>query len=157
MLSSMGKHLHTLYTRFPPSSPCSCQICTYFCSRPGWWLVQEARLAIEHGLANRMMLEFSPDISYAVLSPAFKGNEGYFSLQAYAGNNCTFLIKGKCEIFKQDFQPIECRFCHHGRMGEGPECHTAIAHDWNSSKGKRLVRQWLEMQNLHLPFSIQLP
>ncbi len=43
--------------------------------RPGWWTVQEANEALHAGLGKRMMLEMSPDLSFGVLSPAFKGCE----------------------------------------------------------------------------------
>ena len=140
--------LHSLY---PPSPPCSCEVCTYFCTRPGWWLVDEARMAMEAGYGDRMMLELSQDFSVGVLSPAFKGNEGYFSLQAYASNGCTFFLDGLCDLFGKTFQPIECRFCHHDRLGGGQKCHRDIAIDWNSGKGRRLVRRWLQLQHLGLP------
>ncbi|MDD3998091.1 MAG: hypothetical protein PHH86_10325, partial [Sphaerochaetaceae bacterium] len=66
--------MHHLYKRFPPSPSCSCSICAYYCQRPGWPLVEEARLAIELGMAGRLMLEFAPDFSFGILAPAFKGN-----------------------------------------------------------------------------------
>ncbi len=149
-MRKMSPHtnLHSLY---PPSPPCSCKVCTYFCTRPGWWLVDEARMAMDAGYAGRMMLELSQNHSVGVLSPAFKGNEGYFSLQVYSSNGCTFFTHGLCEIFGQTFQPIECRFCHHDRLGYGMKCHQEIARDWNSGKGRRLVRRWLQLQNLQPP------
>ncbi len=134
---------HILYRRFPPSEPCSCDVCRYFCHRPGWPLVSEARSAIESGLAGRLMLEFSPDRSFAVLAPAFRGNEAFFALAEYSVNICTFYSDGKCRIFGKPYQPIECRFCHHSRLGSGMACHEETGRDWNTAKGKRLVRQWL--------------
>jgi hypothetical protein len=144
------KHIDRyIYTQFPASSPCTCKICISFCKRPGWWLVSEARDAIVHGYANRMMLELSPNHSFGVLSPAFKGNEGYLALLEYSDNYCTFLENDRCTIFGKTFQPIECRFCHHDRIGLGKKCHYAIEKDWNSSKGKRLVNDWLFLRNLN--------
>ena len=61
-----------LAKRFPPSKPCSCDICLGYCQRPGWWTVEEAAKAIEAGYADRMMLEMSPELTFGVLSPAFK-------------------------------------------------------------------------------------
>lgn len=135
---------HPLRRKFPPSSPCNCSICKSYCLRPGWWLVAEAKLAIENGLADRMMLEISPDKSFGVLSPAFKGNEGLISLQIFSKNYCTFFSNGLCEIFGKDYQPLECRFVHHNRKGEGTICHSAIEKDWNSMAGKKLVQLWVE-------------
>ncbi len=138
---------HPLRTKFPPSEPCSCIICKGFCVRPGWWLVAEAQLAIQNGLANRMMLEISPDKSFGVLSPAFKGNEGLIAMQVFSNNYCTFYYDGLCELFGKDYQPLECRFVHHRRKGQGTVCHTAIEKDWNSMAGKKLVQEWIETTN----------
>jgi hypothetical protein len=95
-----------------------------------------------------MMLEWAPDFSFAVLAPAFQGNEGYFALEEYAGNTCTFFHNGLCDLFLTKFRPLECRFCHHTRLGLGRECHWAIERDWRTSKGRRLVTQWLHLQSL---------
>ena len=149
--STMGNHDHVLYAKYPPSPPCSCRTCSYFCARPGWWLVHEARLAMENGHAKDMMIEFSPDASFGVLTPAFKGNGGYFALEAYAHNGCTFLDEGRCSIHRLPYQPMECRFCHHTRLGRGLQCHADIAKDWNTSKGRRLVMHWLGMMELEVP------
>ena len=147
----MVKVKHPFYKLFPPSEPCTCDICQFFCMRPGWWLVEEAHEAIKNEYANRMMLEFSTDLSFAVLSPAFKGNEAYFALQYFSKTGCTFFSENRCTIFLSKYQPIECRFCHHDRLGLGPQCHLKIAQDWNSSKGKRLVKHWLRICNLQPP------
>ena len=112
-LNKLKKNL-TLKQKYPTSPPCSCDICVNYCKRPGWWTVSEATKAIEAGYANRMMLELSPDKTFGVLSPAFKGNEGTYALQMYSDKNCTFLNdKNLCELFGTDFEPLECRFCHH--------------------------------------------
>lgn len=138
---------HPLRKKFPPSTPCSCSICRNYCIRPGWWLVEEARLAIENGLGNRMMLEISPDRSFGVLAPAFKGNEGLVAMQIYSKNYCTFLVNGLCELFGKDFQPLECRFVHHSRKGQGIMCHSALEKHWNTMAGKKLVNEWIELTN----------
>ncbi|MDT3358486.1 MAG: hypothetical protein LIR47_03985 [Spirochaetota bacterium] len=142
---------HPLYAKFPPSPHCSCSICLSYCARPGWPLVEEARSAVEAGMAGRLMLEFSPDFSYGILAPAFRGNEGYFALSLYARQGCTFLQDGKCTICCEPFRPLECRFCHHARTGQGLACHQAIARQWNTSKGKRVVHRWLVEQGLEYP------
>lgn len=148
----MDKLSNHLYTAFPPSSPCSCSICRDYCYRPGWWTVQEARLAMEAGFADRMMMEISPDFSFGVLSPAFKGNEGFFALQNFSGAGCTFFVEQKCLLFGKPYQPLECRFCHHERAGYGEKCHHAIEQDWNTSKARRLIQMWLRINGLRLPF-----
>lgn len=145
-----------LRERFPPSAPCSCAVCSGFCARPGWWTVAEARAALEAGLARRMMLELSPDRTFGVLSPAFRGNGGFFALQEYARGGCTFHGTGGCELFGADFRPLECRFCRHDREGEGRRCHEAIERDWRTAKGRRLVRQWAVLVGIELPRAFSL-
>lgn len=127
---------------FPPSEPCSCATCKGYCLRPGWWTVAEARTAMGNGFAYRMMLEISPEFNLGVLSPAFKGNEGNYAFQLLAGNGCTFLKNGLCELYGTGFQPLECRFCHHSRTGSGKDCHAALENDWRSEEGKQLIRTW---------------
>jgi hypothetical protein len=131
-----------LRTKFPPSKPCSCKTCLSYCKRPGWWTIKEAATAINAGFAERMMLELSPKHDFAVLAPAFKGNEGNYALRVFAGNGCTFLKVNLCELPGLDFQPLECRFCHHKRKGLGIQCHDLILQQWNSAEGKRLIVKW---------------
>jgi hypothetical protein len=110
--------------------------------RPGWWTVDEAAAAIEAGLADRMMLEMAPDKIFGVLSPAFKGNEVDYARQANASHGCTFFVNGQCEIHDTGLEPLECRFCHHDRMGQGIKCHNDIERDWDSAEGRKLVVRW---------------
>lgn len=137
-----------LEEKYPPSKPCDCPICKSFCKRPGWWTVEEARRVIRAGYAKRMMLEMSPDLSYGVLSPAFKGCEGFYAIQKFAKSGCNFLKEGLCELYHSPFMPLECRFCHHMSGGMGEACHNDIGDDWNSKEGQCLVRRWLFINNL---------
>ncbi len=140
------KHSHsqTLNEKYPPSEPCDCTVCSAYCARPGWWSVAEAAAAIQAGYAARMMLELAPDHSYGVLSPAFRGCEGGFALQDFAGKGCNFLDEGRCELHGTPFQPLECRFCHHDRPGQGPRCHTDLEKDWMTRAGQALVNLWIQ-------------
>ena len=133
----------SLEERFPPSEPCSCDFCTRCCKRPGWWTVAQAERAFQAGYAGRMMLEVAPDFRFGVLSPAFRGCEGNFALKEYAQAGCTFLKKGLCALHATGFEPIECLFCHHDRVGQGPVCHRALEKDWDSVAGRRLVNNWI--------------
>jgi hypothetical protein len=128
--------------RFPPSKPCSCDICRSYCNRPGWWTVQEAISAIDAGFAGRMMLEMSPELTFGVLSPAFKGNEGNIAAQLFAHKGCTFFKDNLCELFETGLQPLECRYCHHTRRGLGQKCHLALEKDWYSKEGQKLIISW---------------
>jgi len=138
----------SLVERFPPSGKCQCEICVSFCNRPGWWSVDQARLAVKAGYSSRMMLEVSPELTFGVLSPAFKGCEGLFSLQCYSKNKCTFFIKDLCELHTSGLVPLECQFCHHSRPGLGPHCHHALENDWKTKAGQSLVEQWTKMFHL---------
>jgi len=135
-------HLFNLVSKYPPSEPCSCKVCLGYCIRPGWWTVSESARAIDAGYADRMMFEMSPERSFGVLSPAFKGCEGGFALEFYADKNCTFLHEGLCELHGTTFQPLECRFCHHSRTGQGQKCHADIEKDWHTPAGYALVKKW---------------
>ncbi|MDD3859908.1 MAG: hypothetical protein PHW83_06900 [Bacteroidales bacterium] len=131
-----------LVDKYPPSKSCSCEICIGYCNRPGWWTVEEARIALDKGLGSRMMLEIAPNFSFGVLSPAFKGNEGNIALQIFSRNGCTFLQNNLCELHNTGLQPLECRFCHHDRKGEGIKCHLDIEKEWHSEIGQKLVKTW---------------
>jgi hypothetical protein len=89
-----------------------------------------------------MMLEMVPGERVAVLSPAFRGNEGDFAWQEYAPNGCGFLTDNFCELHGSGHQPLECRFCHHERPGQGNLCHAAIEKDWTTPAGQALVVEW---------------
>jgi hypothetical protein len=138
----------SLLEKYPPSPPCSCTICLSYCSRPGWWTVAEAEQAIAAGFGPRMMLEMSPDCTYGVLSPAFRGCEGDFAREIFSDNGCTYLQQNLCELHGPGYQPLECRYCHHERIGSGPQCHADIAKDWNSSAGRSLVVRWCKLTGL---------
>ena len=137
-----------IHDRFPPSEPCACKTCLAFCARPGWWAVDEALQALDGGLGSRMMLEVAPDRSFGVLSPAFRGCEGMIATNNYALNGCTFLENSQCDLHGSGFQPLECRFCHHTRQGQGVICHEALEQDWARPLGRQLVRRWCKLTGL---------
>ncbi len=151
-----AQQILTLSQSFPPSPPCSCDVCKSYCKRPGWWTVEEAAMAIDAGYAMRMMLEVPRDFSFGVLSPAFFGCEGSFALQEHAKNGCCFLKGGLCQLHGTGFQPLECRFCHHDRRGKGLLCHDSIEKDWHTPTGQRLVLRWAAMTNLWQRHGIKL-
>lgn len=136
--------------RYPPSDPCSCHICKTYCRRPGWWTLEEAYMAMEAGLGNRMMLEMSPELKFGILSPAFHGCEGNFALQEFSNNGCNFLRMNRCELHGTPYQPLECRFCHHDRIGLGSRCHRDLEFEWDSPQGKMLIDLW--MKKVQFPF-----
>ncbi len=147
------KQKRSLSERYRPSQPCSCGTCVAYCMRPGWWTVGEAEAAFAAGLANRMMLEMAPDLSFGVLAPAFKGCEGRFSQQDGWGRGCTFLQQGLCELFGSGYSPLECLFCHHDRAGQGALCHAALERDWRLC-GQSLVKKWVGFMGLWEPYAL---
>jgi hypothetical protein len=144
----MKQSAQTISEKYPPSPPCACEVCKSYCVRPGWWTVKEAARAIDAGYAGRMMLEMAPDLSFGVLSPAFGGCEAGFAVNEFAKNGCNFLKKGLCELFGTGNQPLECRYCHHDRGGQGELCHLDIEKDWNTPVGQAVVAQWGKMTGL---------
>ena len=112
-------------------------------------MVGEASRAIEAGYANRMILEVAPEMTFGVLSPAFKGCEGFYATNEFARNKCTFLKDDLCELFGTGLQPLECRFCHHDRPGQGPKCHADLERDWKTPAGRPLVERWIKLVGLN--------
>ena len=98
-----------------------------------------------------MMLEIAPEMTFGVLSPAFKGCERSIATIQFSRNCCTFLKNSLCELFGTGHQPLECRFCHHDRKGLGSECHAKLEKDWNSIAGQALVNQWIKLVRLRYP------
>lgn len=150
------RHNQSLKEKYPPSEPCSCEICRAFCIRPGWWTVEEASKAIEAGYGNRMMLEVSPEFTFGVLSPAFKGCEMNFALEEFSRFGCNFLLGGLCELHDTGFEPLECLFCHHARKGLGTKCHADIEKDWKTPEGQALVAKWATMYGIWTKYGINV-
>ena len=148
MTKRKAQNKKTLSEQFPPSEPCACDICLGYCARPGWWTVEEAARALEAGYGNRMMLEVAPELTFGVLSPAFKGCEKSIATDQFAKNKCTFLKNDRCELYGTGHQPLECRFCHHERRGLGPKCHAALEKDWKTLAGQALVERWIKQVSL---------
>ena len=144
MAKRKAKHGKTLLEKYPPSEPCTCEICLSYCTRPGWWTVKEAAHALDAGYGYRMMLEVAPEFTFGVLSPAFRGCERSFATNQHAKNGCNFLKNDRCELYGTGFQPLECRFCYHDRPGLGLKCHADLEKDWKTPAGQALVQTWIE-------------
>jgi hypothetical protein len=151
MTKRKAKNKRTLIEKYPPSEPCACEICVGYCARPGWWTVAESARALEAGYANRMMLEVAPELTFGVLSPAFKGCERSIAINEFAQMGCTFLKNNLCELFGSGHQPLECRFCHHERRGLGLKCHADLERDWKTRAGQALVEKWIRQVRLNYP------
>ncbi|MCO1604469.1 hypothetical protein [Desulfosporosinus nitroreducens] len=142
------KQYISLMEEYLPSEPCNCEICKAYCIRPGWWTVEEASIAIDAGYGDRMMLEMSLDLTFGVLSPAYKGCEQNFALQEYSHFGCIFFSNNLCELHDNGFQPLECRFCHHSREGLRQKCHADIEKQWLTPAGQALVAKWITMSRI---------
>ena len=148
MSRTHSTHPLSLAERFPPSAPCACAVCVAYCRRPGWWTVAEAGRALAAGFGPRMMLELAPERTFGVLAPAFRGCEGGFALDEFSRLGCGFLRAARCELFGSGLEPLECRFCHHERPGQGPLCHAALEQDWRKPAGQDLVEAWAKENGL---------
>jgi hypothetical protein len=148
MAKRKGRNKKILPEKYPPSEPCACDICLSYCTRPGWWTVEEATWALEAGYGYRMMLEIAPKLTFGVLSPAFKGCEKNFATNQFANNGCNFLKDDRCELYGTGQQPLECCFCHHERRGLGHKCHADLKKDWKTAAGKALVEKWIKQVGL---------
>jgi hypothetical protein len=148
MAKRKGRNKKTLPEKYSPSEPCACDICLSYCARPGWWTVEEATRALEAGYGKRMMLEMAPELTFGVLSPAFKGCEKSFATNQFANNGCNFLKNDRCELYGTGHQPLECRYCHHERRGLGPQCHADLEKDWKIPAGQALVDRWIKQVGL---------
>lgn len=148
MAKRKAKHKKALAEKYPPSGPCTCATCLGYCSRPGWWTVEQAAQSLEAGYGDRMMLEVVSRLTFGVLSPAFKGCERCFATNQSAKNGCNFLKNARCELYGTGHQPLECRFCHHDRQGLGPSCHADLERDWNTPAGQALVQRWIKQVGL---------
>jgi hypothetical protein len=148
MSKRKAKIKKSLLEKYPPSEPCSCEVCLGYCARPGWWTVEQAAQALEAGYGERLMLEIAPELTFGVLSPAFKGCERSIAVDRFAGNGCTFLKDERCELYGAGHQPLECRFCHHERRGLGTKCHADLEKDWKTPSGQRLVEIWIQQFGL---------
>ena len=89
-----------------------------------------------------MMLEISPEMTFAVLSPAFYGNERKIAQNIYSKNGCNFYKNSLCELHNTDIFPFECNFCHHDRVGLGLKCHADLENDWFTTEGQSIARKW---------------
>jgi len=110
--------------------------------------VKEATGAIKAGYSQRMMLEVAPERSFGVLSPSFYGCEGTVALNQFASNGCNFLKNNLCELYATGCQPLECRFCHHDRVGLGPVCHASLEKDWFTPAGRALIAHWCRITGI---------
>ncbi|MEZ4627471.1 MAG: hypothetical protein R2912_05105 [Eubacteriales bacterium] len=58
-------------------------------------------------------------------------------------NGCTFYAGGLCALFDSGFSPLECRFCHHDRQGQGAACHAALEKEPAArSGGSGVIKRW---------------
>ena len=122
----------------PPA--CQCDECKSYCKRPGWYTPDEARAAIEAGLAQRMMCDWWEDSegNIDILGPAIQGYEGR-AAPWWPSGWCTFYHDGQCDVHGTH-KPLECRVAHHAYPPNG--VHGGIAKMWDTSEGRKVVALW---------------
>jgi Fe-S-cluster containining protein len=117
---------------------------------PGWFLPREAKLAIEAGHAQSMMLDKWYEDSHErwvwVLAPASINNGGRTAPARFwflhEGEICVFLKNERCAIHDSGFKPVECRK-YSCTTNSGIE-RRVIKRFWNTEFGKAVVNQWRE-------------
>lgn len=140
--------MKNIYNRYPHSQSCSCEVCKSFCKRPGWWTPEQTKEIIKVGYYNKIMLEISPELTFGVLSPAFKGCEMNIAINLFKENWCTFYHNGLCDLHNTPYLPLECAFCNHDSKGQGQKCHTDIEQLWKSKENQKIIKEWGEMVGL---------
>lgn len=130
-----------LYIKYPDSESCTCEKCQKMCRNPCIGTPEETRILIEHGYANRLMVDnrFAQDF----LCPAWIGLEGKSFHDFGTPSNlfgCTFFHDGLCEI--QQFKLLEARFAHHDRSPG--HLNKDVVESWDSELGRTLIHLWEE-------------
>lgn len=134
-----------------PEASCTCASCVNACqTNPGWFAPNDAKRALDAGLANRIMLDWwsdSPEDIF-ILAPAARGCEGsmapdmpmsIFFIGSWCKGRCTFLNKkNRCDIHDSGHKPHQCRtFASNETMRDM----------WNTKKGRALVARWRKETN----------
>ena len=130
---------------------CTCDDCVSRCTTyPGWMTPDEARAAMDAGMADRLMLDYwiatsGPNI-YA-LAPARadcdpKSREPLSTGELLRGSPCVFLTgNNRCEIHDSGFKPRECATSFGCRPGAG-EGKRDLHPLWNTPDARALIERW---------------
>lgn len=154
---------------------CNCPRCIELCMNgPGWFTVKEAKLAIQNGYANKLMLDYYFDRDdnkkYYVLSPAIIGFEGKLYTKTddeFSIGKCVLLNDNKlCDIHNSGFKPIQCKTalpCYatnkkyrssiltdlyniNNILPNGMGNNT-LGYAWDNDGGKKLIEDWKLLVN----------
>lgn len=131
------KH-RSLRDKYPPSEPCSCEICRSYCVRPGWWTVEEASKAIKAGYGHRMMLEIAPEMTFGVLSPAFKGCEGFMLCRSIQKTDAIFIQTAFVSFSGQVCRPLNAAIAIISEKASGRNAMRTL----KRTGAHRSVRPW---------------
>lgn len=148
---------------------CACKACQAACTRnPGWFLPEEARLAIAAGYANRMMRDWLEPCSevgnderiYTLAAasedcggsdaPEIIGNifSWFISQRPFEKGRCVMLTdQGRCEIHDSGFKPFQCRealLCAQQDFDvrSHPASNYSIARHWDTDLGRAVIEEW---------------
>ena len=154
------------------TGPCTCALCVQAChENPGWFLPEEARLAIAAGFAPRMMrdwLEPCDELGNKeriyVLAPASEDHEGrdapafeevglmQWLFDPPTKGQCVLLtVDDRCSIHGSGFKPFQCRAGYRCQVSEGgrkaPDSNYEVARVWNTDPGRAVIVEWEEAKN----------
>jgi hypothetical protein len=131
-------------------SSCTCERCKDMCRRRVCWPTPEqAERIINAGFADRMMLDYwEGNQRIYIVAPASKGNEAAVSPWWPGGPCCLQGEDGLCQIHSLGLKPVEAMVAYCGDSGDKEkeaaydELHEAVAMDWDSAKGRKVVKLW---------------
>lgn len=148
---------------------CTCDYCKKACElNPGWFLPEEARLAMYSGYAKRMMLDWydgwrdyiGDDNKIYVLAPASKGYESKLAPNKDDDGSESFMVsffmpwnKGRCTLLSPErlctihdsgFKPFQCRssFSCKEYDTNSDYGNEAVANQWDTKLGRKVIKEW---------------
>ena len=127
-------------------SECTCDKCVETCKRcPCLPTPKEATALIKAGYGDRLSFrekydDYDDDDSVSVLS---MGTTEIKCGEVWNGT-CDFLTKDNlCELHNTELKPLEARGVRSDDCGKStPDLHEQVIHLWNSTKGKKVYRNW---------------
>jgi hypothetical protein len=148
---------------------CTCAACVDLCRKnPGWFAPDEAELAINAGLVDKLMCDWlEPSLGHNVgntekifilcpaaddyagqMAPEWDEMHGYTGsvldglLELYKGR-CIFLENDRCAIHHSGFKPRECREQFgRGCKSTGRATNYEMARLWDNEQGRALISRW---------------
>jgi len=140
---------------------CDCDRCKKMCEgNPCWPTPKEARMMINAGYGDRLMLDWWADGGYdsddiLLLCPASEGYEGKMAplidrLSYFQEKGPCVLhdSHGRCMLHSTGFKPLEGRIAIH--QGDHDGLHEAMAESWNNEEAQELAQSWAEQHKAYV-------